>query len=511
VSSRGLSLFFAIGFVGAAAPYAAAQPEQAIAASIAMVRAQRTGAESQTRASGFVWPDKNHVVTSYHVVAGATNVSVSYDDGANLRAARVVRALPSRDLALLRIDQVPAGVAPAIVSKTRPKARDSITVIGFPQGVAKRLSTTGLVRTQGGGQGAETLGDLLSSGKLRRELQELGFPSFTEKILLLECHLQPGLSGAPIVDADGAVVGIANGGLEKGFSEITWAIPGDALAQLMTASSERVPVDRARLETLFGAELDASRDSTAVAMGDLRAVKLRTRSLAQLTTLNDDPLSIMQVAQALRLANGAVEPSTWEFDIYRIDLASGASLAAHPVIALPKGLQLRAGAQRDEIIAVTNNNSVRWKTKVQQVPPHEVNPRTAEFDQAAAAQVSQVNWTVHPAWSYPIPRYWPNGLTVRRLTMVGFPPGTWVTPMSVPIATATSLHGYYRGVLVSTVTLSLDHATLLGGVANMFATPPAAVQRYEYWAKLALAAFTTGFNDPNAMEGAVQERPAGVW
>ena len=79
------------------------------------------------------------------------------------------------------------------------------------------------------------------------------------------------------------------------------------------------------------------------------------------------------------------------------------------------------------------------------------------------------------------------------------------------MALATSLHGYYHGVLVSTVTLSLEHAAILGGVANMFATPPAAVQRYEYWAKLALAAFTTGFNDPDAMEGKVQERPSGVW
>lgn len=511
MSPRRLSLFVAIGLLGAAASFAAVQPERAIAASIAMVRAQRAGAESQTRASGFVWPDKNHVVTSYHVVAGATNVSVSYDDGGNLRPARVARVLPSRDLALLRIEQVPAGVAPATVSKTRPKARDPITVIGFPQGVAKRLSTTGLVRTQGGGQGAETLGDLLSSGKLRRELQELGFPSLEEKILLLECHLQPGLSGAPIVDENGAVVGIANGGLEKGFSEVTWAIPGDALPQLMAAGSERESVDRTRLETLFGAELDASSDSAALLLGNFRVTKLRTRSLAQLTTLNDDPLSIMQVAQALRLMSGAIEPTTWEFDIYRIDLASGAPLAAQPVIALPKGLQLRAGAQRDEIIAVTNSNNVRWKTKVQQVPPHEVNPRTLEFDQAAISQAPYANWNVHPGWSYPFPRYWPNGLTVRRLTMVGYPPGTWVTPMSVPVALATSLHGYYHGVLVSTVTLSLEHAAILGGVANMFATPPAAVQRYEYWAKLALAAFTTGFNDPDAMEGKVQERPSGVW
>jgi hypothetical protein len=41
--------------------------------------------------------------------------------------------------------------------------------------------------------------------------------------------LVPGYSGAPVVDNSNKVIGIANGGLDNGLSQVTWAIPFDAI------------------------------------------------------------------------------------------------------------------------------------------------------------------------------------------------------------------------------------------------------------------------------------------
>ena len=57
--------------------------------------------------SGFMWPDDNHVVTAFHVVAGSDSIRVEYSvgDKIRIRNAQIERVLLEADLALLRFDE----------------------------------------------------------------------------------------------------------------------------------------------------------------------------------------------------------------------------------------------------------------------------------------------------------------------------------------------------------------------------------------------------------------------
>lgn len=135
--------------------------------------------------SGFAVSD-SVVVTNAHVVAGERTTSVYSDDGRR-RDAVVVAFDPRRDLALLRVggglDPLPLGDA----------ALDATgAVVGHPGGGPLRAAPARIDRIV---QARGT--DIYRSATTDR------------KVLVLATRLQPGDSGAPLVDAGGDVVGVA--------------------------------------------------------------------------------------------------------------------------------------------------------------------------------------------------------------------------------------------------------------------------------------------------------------
>ena len=52
-------------------------------------------------------------------------------------------------------------------------------------------------------------------------------PSTQLAVISVEGHFLPGESGAPVFNVANRVVGIVNGGLQKGFAEVSWMIPWD--------------------------------------------------------------------------------------------------------------------------------------------------------------------------------------------------------------------------------------------------------------------------------------------
>ena len=61
--------------------------------------------------SGVVWDTEGHIVTNYHVVEGASEIVVSFDEGVEM-PAQVVGIDPPDDVAVLKVDQLPQGVTP---------------------------------------------------------------------------------------------------------------------------------------------------------------------------------------------------------------------------------------------------------------------------------------------------------------------------------------------------------------------------------------------------------------
>ncbi|MBW2455931.1 MAG: trypsin-like peptidase domain-containing protein [Deltaproteobacteria bacterium] len=138
--------------------------------------------------SGFVWDDKGHIVTNYHVIREADAARVTLADQSGYDAKLVGHAI-DKDLAVLKI------AAPA--DKLQPLARGTsqnlavgqrTLAIGNPFGLDHTLST-GVV-----------------SG-LGREIKSLAErPIFG--VIQTDAAINPGNSGGPLLDSSGRLIGV---------------------------------------------------------------------------------------------------------------------------------------------------------------------------------------------------------------------------------------------------------------------------------------------------------------
>ncbi len=165
--------------------------------------------------SGVVVGASGLILTNDHVVDGASSVTVSLDgQSRHTRPATVLGTDPSRDLALLKID--PAGASLHALTLSRDasiQVGDPAYAIGNPFGLNWTL-TTGIVSA------------------VDRQLRAPNGATITGAIQT-DAALNPGNSGGPLLNADGAVVGInsqivsgssAAGGGQGGSSGVGFAI-----------------------------------------------------------------------------------------------------------------------------------------------------------------------------------------------------------------------------------------------------------------------------------------------
>jgi putative serine protease PepD len=142
----------------------------------------------QGEGSGFVLDTKGDIVTNYHVVEGATKISVTLADGTTA-VATLVGSDASSDLAVIRIT-VPSGkLVPLALSTSDSVAPgERVVAIGSPFGYAKSI-TEGIV-----------------SG-IDRQMTSPDNATITGAIQT-DAAINPGNSGGPLIDATGAVIGI---------------------------------------------------------------------------------------------------------------------------------------------------------------------------------------------------------------------------------------------------------------------------------------------------------------
>ena len=159
--------------------------------------------------SGFVVDTKGHILTNAHVIEGASQVAVSFEDKKTANA-KVVGRDSSSDLALLKIDEdahalkaLPLGDSKSV------QVGDPTIAIGNPFGLDRTL-TTGVV-----------------SALQRRIEAPNGFG--ISNVIQTDAAINPGNSGGPLLDAAGRVIGInsqiATGGSGNGNVGIGFAVP----------------------------------------------------------------------------------------------------------------------------------------------------------------------------------------------------------------------------------------------------------------------------------------------
>jgi S1-C subfamily serine protease len=142
----------------------------------------------QGTGSGFVWDDAGHVVTNFHVIAGASGAAVRLADGRDYEAD-LVGASPAHDLAVLRIRVGFEGPPPVPVGASgNLRVGQKVFAIGNPFGLDWSL-TTGIVSA------------------LDRSLPTQSGVTI-EHLIQTDAAINPGNSGGPLLDSAGRLVGI---------------------------------------------------------------------------------------------------------------------------------------------------------------------------------------------------------------------------------------------------------------------------------------------------------------
>jgi S1-C subfamily serine protease len=138
--------------------------------------------------SGFLWDDRGHVVTNYHVIEGAQDISVSFGDDVNL-AATVVGADPQNDLAVLLVESPPAIARPLEAGGSADlKVGQTVLAIGNPFGQFDRTMTEGIISA------------------LNRTIQTEN--KVLRGVIQTDAAINRGNSGGPLLDSRGRLIGV---------------------------------------------------------------------------------------------------------------------------------------------------------------------------------------------------------------------------------------------------------------------------------------------------------------
>lgn len=172
--------------------------------------------------SGFLWDAAGHIVTNYHVVSGAQRIEVSFGEGLNMLQAIVVGADPANDLAVIKVDTVPAGVSPVEVGTSVDlKVGQSAIAIGNPFGQFERTMTEGIISAVN--RTIETENTVLRG------------------VIQTDAAINRGNSGGPLLDSGGRLIGVNSAiysptGTSAG---VGLAIPVDKVVQVVPVLIEK--------------------------------------------------------------------------------------------------------------------------------------------------------------------------------------------------------------------------------------------------------------------------------
>ena len=165
--------------------------------------------EGLATGTGFVLDERGFILTNAHVVQGARDASVRFEEGGDLVDADVVGRDPSTDIAVLKVDPKDAKLRPLpLGNSNRVRVGDPAIAIGNPFGY-DRTVTTGIVSA------------------LQRKIRAPD--GFTiGNVIQTDAPINPGNSGGPLLNARGQVIGInsqiATAG-SRGSVGIGFAVP----------------------------------------------------------------------------------------------------------------------------------------------------------------------------------------------------------------------------------------------------------------------------------------------
>jgi len=187
----------------------------------------------QGTGSGFLWDERGHVVTNYHVLQGATSAKVTLAD--QEYEATFVGGAADHDLAVLRIEAPRGKLVPIRIGTSADlQVGQKVFAIGNPFGLDHTL-TTGIVSALG------------------RTIQSVANTPIDDAIQT-DAAINPGNSGGPLLDSSGRLIGVntaiySPSGASAG---IGFAVPVDTVNRIVPQLVAHGQVIRPRL----GVEID---------------------------------------------------------------------------------------------------------------------------------------------------------------------------------------------------------------------------------------------------------------
>ena len=196
-----------LGSASSSSPQSAEQCYRAAHEAVVYVRGYNAAGTLINTGSGFIISGDGIAVTAAHVVSASDRVTVLR--GEKELTAEVLSCDTASDVALLRL---PKGDYPCLtVAKTAPNPGAVVRAIGYPM-KDTLIITEGIVNSA----------SAVISGKTR---------------MLVSCTLVNGMSGGPVLDEYGQVVGVCSGSVRT-MSGIHLSVLTDALNAEITKAME---------------------------------------------------------------------------------------------------------------------------------------------------------------------------------------------------------------------------------------------------------------------------------
>jgi S1-C subfamily serine protease len=149
---------------------------------------------SNASGSGFVYSADGYIVTNNHVVAAGNSYEIVFASGDRMRA-KLIGADPDSDLAVLKVDKLPAGVTPLpLANEEGIQVGELAVAIGNPFGEQGSMSL-GIV---------SGLGRSLPSQRATNAGSTYSLP----QVIQTDAPINPGNSGGPLLNLDGQVIGV---------------------------------------------------------------------------------------------------------------------------------------------------------------------------------------------------------------------------------------------------------------------------------------------------------------
>jgi serine protease Do len=179
--------------------------------------------QQEALGSGFVWDTQGHLVTNNHVVDGADQITVTFEDQTSV-PAQVVGADPDSDLAVLSVDVPTSELHPVQESATYAKVGQIAIAIGNPFGLQGSMSL-GIVSAVGRTLPVDTTGSTTG-------------PSYTiPAVIQTDAPINPGNSGGVLVDDQGKLIGVTAAIVSASGSSsgVGFAIPAEIVQMVVPA------------------------------------------------------------------------------------------------------------------------------------------------------------------------------------------------------------------------------------------------------------------------------------